>query len=76
MQEGLNVPKRKAPNTPHFMNEYEYNNGYYFAECERDNGNIKICVYLKFGCTGCAHYDASYELSEIIQIYEKNNKST
>ena len=41
MQEGLSVPKIKAPHTPHFMNEYKYNNRYYFSESEVAAGNIK-----------------------------------
>lgn len=37
----------------HYMNEYQYNDGYYFEHCEYPNFINHKCKYLDFGCTGC-----------------------
>ncbi len=49
----LEVPKVKAPNTFGYLNEYIYNDGYYFANCSYPTMLNSNCYYLKNGCTGC-----------------------
>ena len=54
-----NIPKIKAPNVMLYANEYYYNDGYFFANCEIDRCEIDTgyCEYLKHGCI--SYFDAT-----------------
>ncbi len=55
----LNIPKEMAPNTMIHANEYYYNDGYYFSNCNTSMPNSE-CHYLEKGCTGCLNDKAKF----------------
>ena len=52
---GINVQREKVPEGSELshMDEYLFNNGEFFANCEWGNRDNRDCYYLKKGCTGC-----------------------